>query len=264
MAITDLGGIGNVASRLVSGVAMGGLIIVGLIILGGIILGIGFWIRYNSQFIYKVEIRSRRSSGLSNVSSIKIIEDKGAFIRNKKEKTVYFRLKNQGVDLLPPPLECIQLGLKGRNYVKIYQASDEEFYYLLPDEVSLVDGKNNEKLAETNAKVISGDAAFWNSVRKRENRKMFDTEGLIMKLLPYIVPVLMFMLVIFMTYMVMDKWQFMESNAKLQLQVVEKWEKIADKLAGLSYEELQQNMNIESTVDTPQPQQTPPETNTTG
>ena len=48
----------------------------------------------------------------------------------------------------------------------------------------------------------------------RDNRKLFDMESLIMKLLPFIIPMLMFMLVIFLTYMITDHWGEFASAAK--------------------------------------------------
>lgn len=204
------GSMGGTASKIASMVVRGGIIVIMIIILAIIAVVVGLYVRYRSQFVYKVEIKSKRSSGVSKSEAYKIIEDKGAFIRNKKEGSVYFRLLNQKVDLTPPPLECMQIGIKGKNYIKIFQPSDEEYYYLMPDEIQLVNAVttkgDNISVAMQKVRAIGGDSAYWNILRKRENRKLFDTEGLLMKLLPYIVPVLMFMLVIFLSYMITEHW----------------------------------------------------------
>lgn len=229
---TDTGSsaFGSVGSAIMNKLVSGGIIVVIAMILVGIIVAIALYMRYLSQFIYDIEIKSLRSSGIRSQPDYKIIKDKGAFIRNKRDKSVWFRLKNQLVDLPPPPLEAIQLGIKGKNYVKILQKSDEEYYYLLPDNIELNKViRNGEEISigKENVKVIDGDVAYWNIQRKKQDKKLFDAESLAMKLLPYIVPVLMFMLVIFMTYFITQHWgEFTAAAGAL--------ERAADRLASIS------------------------------
>ena len=222
--------VGSVGSAILSKLVSGSIIVIVALIIGACIVGLAFYLRYNSQFIYDIEIKSLRSSGLITNQNYKIIKDKGAFIRNKKDKSVWFRLKNQRVDLPPPPLECMQIGVKGKNYIKILQKSDEEYYYLLPENIDLQkvirDGKELI-IGEESIKVIDGDVAYWNIQRKKADKKLFDVESLFMKLLPYVVPVLMFMLVIFMTYMITQHWgEFSAAASAL--------ERAADRLASIS------------------------------
>ena len=227
---TGAGTFGTLGSALLSKLMTGGIVIIIIIILCIIIVAVALYVRYLSQFIYDVEIKSLRSSGIRDIEGYKILKDKGAFIRNKRDKSVWFRLKGQMVDLPPPPLEAIQLGVKGKNYVKILQKSDEEYYYLLPDKVDMInvlrDGKEIKIGTET-VKVIDGDVAYWNIQRKKSDKKLFDVESLAMKLLPYIIPVLMFMLVIFLTYFITQHWgEFASAAAAL--------ERAADRLASIS------------------------------
>lgn len=233
MGITESvsGTLGPMTDKIMGSIVSGTVIVVGVVLLAAGIGVLGFYMRYRSQFIYKVEIQSKRSSGLGTNTTIKIIEDKGAFIRNKKDKTTWFRLLNQKVDLLPPPLEAINLGIGGKNYVKIYQASDEEYYYILPDEIIF---EKDSGIASKKVKVISGDAAYWNSLRKRDNRKLFDMESTLMKLLPYIIPVLMFVLVIFLSYMLIGKWDTVGGISSQQLEIAKMQEKSTEELGKIA------------------------------
>ena len=207
---------GKVGTMLLEKIMSGTIIIILVIIFAGMLVALLFYLRYLSQFIYDIEIKSLRSSGIRNIAGYKIIKDKGAFIRRRKDKTVWFRLKNQRVDLPPPPLECMQLGVKGKNFIKIFQKSDEEYYYLLPDLIDLEkvirDGKEI-MIGQERVKVIDGDVGYWNTMKKKDNKKLFDTESLLMKLLPFIVPTLMIVLVIFISYFMIQKWDVLAQVA---------------------------------------------------
>jgi len=139
----------------------------------------------------------------------KIIRDKGGMIYDKKTKSWWFRLKDSKVDLPPPPYEAYQQGVGGVNIVKIWQKAHNEFFYLVPDSISQTEIIRDGKLipiAKQDMKVVEGDVAYWNQLRKREDKKLFDPEGLAMKLLPYIGIFLMFMLVIFLSYFITQHW----------------------------------------------------------
>lgn len=229
-ATEGTGTFGKVGGLILEKLVTGGIIVILVVILCFIIVGIALYIRYNSQFIYDIEIKSLRSSGFGKSQNYKILKDKGAFIRNKKDKSVKFRLKNQRVDLPVPPLECMQLGVKGKNYIKVFQKSDEEYYYLLPSRIdweTVIRDGQEIKIGEETVKVIDGDVAHWNIQQKKENKKIFDTESMVMKLLPYIIPVLMFMLVIFMTYFITNHWGEFTAAAQAL-------EKAANSLASVS------------------------------
>lgn len=218
MAI-DTSGFGNVGKDLIGKLVSGGLIIVGVLILCGIILGVALYIRHLRKFNIKVEIKSLRGSGTRGEPIYKIVNDVGGFIDNKKDQTRWFRLRGERVDLPSPPLEALQLDSKGVNHLKIFQKSDTEYFYLLPDKIDmkvLIRNGVEVPIAELEMKVAEGDVVYWGQLRKRDNKKMFDMESMLMKLLPYIVPMLMFMLVIFLTYMITDHWgEFASAAASL-------------------------------------------------
>lgn len=228
--MVDFGTFGSLGSQLFSRLVSGGIIIVGIIILAAVIVAVAFYVRYASQFIYEVEIRSLRSSGVKGTPTYKILKDKGAFIRKKKDKTTWFRLRNQAVDLPSPPLECIQLGIKGKNYIKILQLSDEEYYYLMPESIDTAtiirDGKPII-LGQETVKVLDGDVAYWNIQKKKDNKKLFDMESLLMKVLPYVGIMLMFMCVVFLSYFMTNHWGEFSAAAQAL-------EKAADRLASIS------------------------------
>jgi len=215
--MADTSQFASIGSVLLKKVISGGAIVIGVIILALIILGIGLYVRYLRQFNVKVEIKSLRGSGTRGEPVYKIVEDVGGFIENKKDKTRWFRLKGEKVDLASPPLEALQMRADGKNLLKIFQKSDTEYYYLIPDKIdmtSIIRGGVEVPIAQMNMKIVEGDVSYWGQLRKRDNRKLFDTESLIMKLLPFIVPVLMFMLVIFMTYLITDHWGEFASAAQ--------------------------------------------------
>jgi len=206
---TDLGGFEELGGQLINKIATGTVAVVLILLLGGFIVGLMLYIRYLRQFNIGVEIWSSRSSGEKGGQNYKILRDKGGVIYDRYDKSWRFRLRKHKVDLPVPPYEAFLIDEKGANIVKIWQKSHEEFFYLLPSSIDptvVVRNGIEYKLGQIKLKVVDGDVSYWNMLRKRTNKKLFDTENTIMKLLPYIVPVLMFMLVIFMTYLITEKW----------------------------------------------------------
>lgn len=222
--MADMSQIQTMGKDLLGGLVSGGLIIIGIIFFALIILGLALYIRYLRQFNIKVEIKSLRGSGTFGEPIYKIVNDVGGFVENKKDKTRWFRLKGEKIDLPSPPLEALQLDARGRNHIKIFQKSDTEYYYLLPDKINMkciIRGSEEIPIAEAEMKVSDGDVAYWGQLRKRDNKKLFDMESMVMKLLPYVIPVLMFMLVIFLTYMITDHWGNFASAAEALRQAAE-------------------------------------------
>ena len=194
-------------------------IVLAIIIIFGIVVGVAFYVRYIRQFNIQVMILSTRSGGISSLENNKIIFDKGAVLHDKQNNQYYFRLYDMKVDLPVPPFDVLQMSNKG-NLLKVWQKSNDEFIYLLPDKIDkeIIMRSDGKKLVPTpvgslTTKQVEGDISYWNTIRKRQNRKMFDSESMIMKLLPYIIPVLMFMLVIFMTWMVIKKFDVLSQAA---------------------------------------------------
>ncbi len=210
-----------ISSQLLDTLLSGTIVVFLVLIMGFIILGVVLYVRHILQFNIKVRIKSIRNPGSEGQVIYKIIEDKGAFIYKKKKNQRWFRLRREKVDLPVPPLETLELGVKGQNYVNILQKSDDEYYFLLPDKIDFdtiiknQDGKLVKvPVGKVNLKIVEGDVSYWNQIRKRKNEELFDTESLLMKLLPFIVPVLMFMLVIFLTYIITDHWGEFASAAQ--------------------------------------------------
>jgi len=196
-------------SKLLDNIITGGIAIVGVLVLCGVIVAVALYIRYLRQFNVKVEILSLRGRGGKGAPIYKIVRDVGGFIERRKDKSRWFRLRGEKVDLPSPPLEALQLDSHGVNNLKILQKSDTEYYYLLPYSIStdtIIRGGKEVPITQMNLKIVEGDVAYWAQLRKRDDKKMFDVESLAMKLLPYVVPVLMFMLVIFLTYLITDHW----------------------------------------------------------
>lgn len=226
----DTSNMQNLGQELLDKVVSGGLMVVGIIFLAAVIFGVGFYVRWLRQFNVRVEIKSLRGSGTLGEPIYKIVNDVGGFIHNKKDNTDWFRLRGQKVDLPSPPLEALQLDSNGKNHLKIYQRSDQEYYYLLPDQIdmkTIIRGGKEIPVAQAGMKIVEGDVAYWGQLRKRDNKNLFDMESMFMKLLPYIVPVLMFMLVIFMTYMITDKWDVFSSAADALRRAAESLEHIS-------------------------------------
>lgn len=213
--MVDMSAFGDVGGQILQRIMSGTIIVFMVLILGGIIVGVGFYIRYLRQFNIRVRIRSVRNPGTKGSPIYKVVDDWGGYIYKKREgqKVRWFRLKGEKVDLPTPPLECLEIGVGGRNHINILQKSDEEYYYMIPDNINyetIVRNKDGKMVdipvGEVGFKIVEGDVAYWNQLRKRDNKKLFDTESIVMKILSYLVPVLLFMMVIFMTYFITEHW----------------------------------------------------------
>lgn len=218
--MVDFSGVRGVASQILNRVVTGGIMVIGVVIFAILVLVILLYVRYIRQFNIDVEIKSTRSRGATGGGesvNYKLLSDKGGMIHNKKDKRWYFRLRKERVDLPLPPYQCFQIGEGGRNKIKIWQPSHEVYHYMLPDKINtskmIIDGEEIN-IAEQEMKVVSGGDIYWNILKKKDMRKIFDPESLLMKLLPYIIPVLMFMLVIFMTYFITQHWGEFTAAAK--------------------------------------------------
>lgn len=201
MAITDIAG------GLFGNLLTGSITLIGLLLMGAAIIGVIFYVRYTMKFDIKVEMISTRAN-IGGVDQYKVIFDKAGIIYDKTDKLWYFRIKGMGVDLPQPPYNVLIPTDKG-NMVKIWQKSAEEFVFLLPDKIGNVtvrqDGTSYLS-AELKTKQLEGDVSYWNIKRKEKNKSLFNPDSMLMKLLPFIVPLLMFVLVIFMTWMVLKNF----------------------------------------------------------
>jgi len=213
----DASSFGEIGSRILGKILSGTVIVFLVLLLGIAILVVALVVRYYRQFNVKVEIKSLRGSGTRGEPIYKIVPDKGAMIFNKKDKRHYFRLWGEKVDLTPPPLDVMELRADGTNQIKIYQPSPEEYYYMSPDRIivdKIVRDGQQIDFPRAEYNIVDGDVSYWNILSKRDNRKLFDTESMLMKLLPYVGIFFMFVAVIFLTYIITDHWGEFASAAQ--------------------------------------------------
>jgi len=206
--MVDVSSFSGRASDLFGKLAYGSIVVVGTLILMGVILGVALYVRHLRKFNIRTRIKSKRSSGADGKPVYKVIWDWGGIIRNKKDKTSFFRLRGEKIDMPSPPSDVIQMGVGGRNEIEILQESDEEYYYLKPSQIDktviLREGKEIP-IAQAKMKIVEGDIGYWNVQRKKINKSVFDVESIFMKLLPYAIPALMIIGVVFYTYIWLDK-----------------------------------------------------------
>lgn len=212
------------ARDMLSKITGGTIAVVGFLLFAGLIIGIAFYIRYLRQFNIKVEIRSVRNPGAPSTQEVyKIVPDKGGIIYDKKTKTNWFRLKGEKVDLPTPPYDVMQLMADGSNKIEIYQPTHSEYYYVLPSRIDrkqvIREGKSFN-VAELEEKIVDPAVGYWGQLKKRDNRTLFNTEHWAMKLLPYLIPALMIIGVIFYTYIWLDKTpQLIEASRKVAVEL---------------------------------------------
>jgi hypothetical protein len=208
--------VAGVATGLFGNLLTGVISLLGFLLVGGAIVGAAFYVRYLRQFDIKAEIISTRAN-IGGIDQHKIIFDKAGLIYSSQDKGYYFRIKGMKVDLPAPPFNVLIPTDKG-NMVKIWQKSAEEYVFLLPDQINknIIIRQDGKQYATSQlvVKQVEGDVAYWNIKRKEKNKKLFDPDTLLMRLLPLIVPMLMFVLVIFMTWMVLKNFDVLAGVAE--------------------------------------------------
>jgi len=160
-----------------------------------------YWLHYKKKFDIMVKIRSERARDPA------IYFDWAAVIYNRQTKSKYFRLLNTKVDLPVPPFNVLQKTNRG-DYLEIYRKSEEDFKFLTPgkidkDRVIRADGKIYP-VASTDQKQIEGDI-YWYISRKDKMKKLFDTDSMLVKILPWIPQIMGGIFMIFILYVMMDK-----------------------------------------------------------
>src|SRR4030042_2528585 len=194
---------GEMGSKLVSTI-FGSILWVGLglVIAIAIIFTMWFFLIYKKKFDIEVKLTSNRSHEKN-----KIILDKAAILKDWKEKIPYCRVWGLRRDFPVPRYEVLQSTNKG-DYVEIYRKSEEEFYFLTPskiDKFRLIKSDGIEiAVADQTKTMVDTEMAFWAQKRKSTNKKMFDTEGMLMKILPYIPQLIGGVILIFTLYILMD------------------------------------------------------------
>jgi len=203
--VTEVGG------RILGGILRGGILAVGLLILGALIVGAILFVVYLRKFDMKVRLKIKRGVGSDGKPIYKIAYDRGGvFTRRagKGGKIKVFRLLKERVELPEPDYSIINILSRGGNEVEIFKESDNEYYYSYPGQIRtgfrIKNGKPVE-IERQDVTVVDPGVSFWNIQQRERHRKMFDTEGLLMKLLPFMIILLMIAGVIFYTYIWLDK-----------------------------------------------------------
>jgi len=175
---------------------------IGAIIVIAVVFTMWFFLIYKKKFDIIVKIISNRA-GESNQT----ILDQAAILRDWKEKTPYFRVWGLKRDFPVPKYDVLQSTNKG-DYLEIYRKGEEEFYFLKPSKIDKLQiiKSNGEVVAlgEQTQIMVDPEMAFWAQKRKSMNKKMFDTENLLMKILPYIPHIMGGVILIFILYILMD------------------------------------------------------------
>lgn len=186
-------------SRVFSGVLWFGI---GLLILG--ILAFLGW--YFGVYKRKFDIRTMIKSGRAE-DKYSILEDWSAILFDRQTKTYYFRVWKLKRDFVVPKYDLMQKTNKG-DLVEMYRVSENEFYFLRPPKIDMkriytMDGKLHAEARQTQS-VVDPEMGFWAAKRKTTNKKMFDTESILMKLLPFLPHIITGVISIFILYILLD------------------------------------------------------------
>lgn len=201
MAETDLFGEvgGQLLDKAFSGILIFGIVILIICLIAGFIWYFGV---YRKKFDIKVKIISNRAEEKNS-----ILFDKAAILKDLKNQLPYFRVWGLKKDFPVPKYNVLQKSDKG-DYLEIYRDSEDRFYFLRPVRINKkyiirADGKR-VRLAEQEQTASDPEMDFWRVKRKGINKRMFDTESILMKILPYVPQIIGGVITIFVLYILMD------------------------------------------------------------
>jgi len=193
---SDIGG--DIVSKIFSGAVWFSVAIIVILIVGIIMW---YFLYYKKKFDIIVKIKSQRSGDPS------VYFDKAAILTSRKDGTKFFRMIKTKVDLPVPPFTIIQKTNWG-DYLEIWRKSEDEFIYLTPSKIDKTKILRNDgklyPIGMSEQKQVEGDISYWNVKRKDKNKKLFDSESLIMKLLPILPQLLGGIFLIFVLYLFLD------------------------------------------------------------
>ena len=189
-------------SQLFSGLITGTIwLFLGLIVASAI-LGVFIFIRWKRKFDIKVEVISERANG-NNVYYF----DKAAILTERETKHKYFRLLETKVDLPVPPYNVLQ-NFGKKDLLRIWRKSEDEFVFLLPGRINkryiIKQNGKAHSLAREEYTQVESDIAYWNIKRKNQHKKLFDTESVLMKLIPFLPHIFAGAITIFVIYILFD------------------------------------------------------------
>lgn len=161
-----------------------------------------YFVFYKRKFDIIVKINSERAGDKN-----KILYDRAAILIERQSGAKYFKLWKLKKSLPVPQFNVLQTSDKG-DYLELSRTGEDQFYFLTP---TIIDKKQVVKedgkfypIAAQKATKIDVDLEYWNVKRKLMNKKMFDSEGFLMKILPYLPIIVGGMVMIFMLYILMD------------------------------------------------------------
>jgi len=171
-------------------------------LIAGTIGGLIWYVMYRKKFNIKVKITSERAGDRN-----RIIFDKAAILTDRKDKSKYFRIWGVKLDLPAPKFNVLQDTSSG-DYIELYRTSQNTIYYLTPsiiDKTKIIKGDGKVYLIANQKNMqMDTDMDFWGARRLQENKKMFDTESMFMKLLPYLPAIMGGFITIFILYILLD------------------------------------------------------------
>jgi len=195
--VSEVGG--KLVEKIFSGLLWFGVAIIFI----GIIGFLGWWfLVYKKKFNITVKITSERARDRN-----RIIFDKAAILRDRKDRSMFFRIWGMKLDLPAPKFNVLQSTSEG-DYLELYRTSENRIYYLTPSiidkkKIIQADGKPYAIASQKNLQ-MNPDMDFWAARRVMENKKFFDTESMFMKLLPYLPAIMGGMITIFILYILLD------------------------------------------------------------
>lgn len=196
-ALTEAGG--QFIQTIFSGILWFGLAIIVI----GVIGFVGWWfLIYKRKFNIIVKIVSERAGDKNRV-----MFDKAAILKDRKDGSYYFRLWGIKKDLPSPKFNVLQSSLSG-DYLELFRTAENTFYFLTPPiirkgEIIKEDGKKYLIGTQENTK-IDPNMEFWSVKRKTSNKSMFDKEKIWMKILPYLPQIFGGIITIFVLYILMS------------------------------------------------------------
>lgn len=209
MAITDVisgsptGALQEVGSKLV-GKIFGGVLWFGIIALILGVLGYVGWyfLVYKKKFDIEIKVISERAE-----DKVSTFFDKAAILTDKKSGGKYLRLWSLKIELPAPKFNIFQV-VGNKDYVELYRTAENKFYYLTPSKIDKkyvlkADGKYY-LMADQSTMMVDANDDFWRAKRKEQNKGMFSTESIFMKLLPYLPAIIGGIITIFILYVLMS------------------------------------------------------------
>jgi len=194
---------GQLVEKIFSGVLWFGIAVIIIFVLG---FSMWYFLIYKKKFDIKIKVISERANS-GNVE----IYDKGAILTDNTTRTPYLRVWGLKRDFTVPKYDVMRKVYENgrdKDYIEIYRKGEEEFYFLTPPSISKTsviksDGKMYAISDQTQI-MVDPEMAFWAIKRKTLNKKMFNTEGLLFKLLPYIGVLMGGVIMIFLLYILLD------------------------------------------------------------